>query len=131
MEGIKTRAQIFFILMIILFLIIIAVAVIFGGVLANETISQKSKTAAIKTDALTLSAINYAVYQLNKDKNFITPTTTMTLTQGNVDYSIQKISATTRIVGIRAVSGKVIKSSQAQILFNETETDIISVNFNY
>lgn len=132
-NKLSQKAEVFFILIIIFFLIIISIAVIFGGILTNETITQKSKIESVKVDALILSAINDSVYRLKQNPLLTLSTTTLNLSQGSVDYSISKVNPTESKINIKAISGKVIKNSFAQIFFSTSSSagTITQIKFNY
>jgi hypothetical protein len=133
MVKIKQRAQVFFILIIVLFLIVIAVAVIFGGILASETIVQKTKIESVKTDGLTLSALNNAIYLLRQNPILQLTTTTLTLSQGTSTYSIRRLNPTTTEIKIGANVGKIIKNSKALVVLSASSTTstITKIQFNY
>ena len=131
---IKNKAQVFFVLIVILLLITVALAIMFGGVLYSETITQKWKLETIKADGLQMSAVNLAVKELISNSQFQLPTTTVSgISSGSVVYSVKRITPTTTRINAKATFGKIIKDSQTVVVFSASSTTstIISINVNY
>lgn len=123
------QAQVFFVLTIVLFLIAISVAVIFGGVLAKETITQRAKVESVKADMLTSSALTDAVTQVQKNPAG-SLTKTINLIQGQVVYTITNVNPTTTLINISNSVGRVTKKVLVQVnLDNDAVVQAIKVDF--